>query len=197
MSDTDEQTQAVARFIFEQGVLKRMARTGWWHVGVKQPETIAEHAYRTAIVGVVLAAMEGADPARVALLCVLHDSQETRVGDIPHIGRHYVDAAPNAAVTRDQVDGMPVAVANLIQSTVDAYESAEPDLDTQVAHDADKLDCLVQALEYREAGYTAVDPWIESSRAKLTTPSAKELAEAALVMSPQQWWKVYLSQHRG
>jgi putative hydrolase of HD superfamily len=196
MSDPDDQTQAVTRFIFEQGVLKRMARTGWWHVGVKQPETIAEHAYRTAIIGLVLAAMEGADPARVALLCVLHDSQETRVGDIPHIGRHYLDAAPNTTVTRDQTDGMPPQVADLIRSTVEAYESPDPDLDTQVAHDADKLDCLVQALEYREAGYTAVDPWIESSRAKLTTPGAKELAEAALAMSPQQWWKTYMARHK-
>jgi putative hydrolase of HD superfamily len=196
MSDAEDQTQAVTRFIFEQGVLKRMARTGWWHVGVKQPETVAEHAYRTAIIGLVLAAMEGADPARVALLCVLHDSQETRVGDIPHIGRHYLDAAPNTAITRDQTDGMPPAVADLIQSTVQAYESPDPDLDTQIARDADKLDCLIQALEYREAGYTAVEPWIESSRAKLTTPAAKDLAETALTMSPQQWWKTYMARHQ-
>jgi putative hydrolase of HD superfamily len=31
--------------------------------------------------------MEGADPGRVALMCTFHGSQETRAGDIAHIGR--------------------------------------------------------------------------------------------------------------
>lgn len=57
----DEETEAAARFVFEQGVLKRVSRAGWWHVGVKEPETIAENSYRTAIIGIVLAGMEGAD----------------------------------------------------------------------------------------------------------------------------------------
>ena len=51
----------------------------------------------------MLTMMEGADPSRVALLCLFHDSQETRVGDIPHIGRKYLRAAPNQEVTADQV----------------------------------------------------------------------------------------------
>jgi putative hydrolase of HD superfamily len=76
-----------ADLIFELGTLKRAKRTGWWIAGVKDPESIAEHSFRTVIIGTMLAAMEGADPARVALLCALHDTQETRVGDIPHVGR--------------------------------------------------------------------------------------------------------------
>ncbi|MEU1687764.1 HD domain-containing protein [Micromonospora sp. NPDC005707] len=63
-------------FIFESGVLKRAARTGWWFAGVKHPESIAEHSFRTAFIGMMLAAMEGADPARVSMLCVLHDTQK-------------------------------------------------------------------------------------------------------------------------
>jgi putative hydrolase of HD superfamily len=192
---TEEETRAAARFVFEQGLLKRAKRTGWWHVGVSDPESIAEHAYRTAIIGAVLAGMEGADAARVALMCVLHDSQETRVGDVPHIGRCYLDTASNSAVTADQVQGMPPQTARLIQSTVDSYE-AQDCLEAQVARDADKLDCLVQAIEYGECGYANVGPWIESSRAKLATPGAKALAEAALSMSSQEWWQYYLARQR-
>lgn len=125
------------------------------------------------------------------MMCVLHDSQETRVGDVPHVSRDYVTTAGDSDVTRDQFAGMPAEAAEAIQSTVDAYE-AKDSPEALVARDADKLDCLVQALKYREAGYIAVGPWIDSSLAKLTTPSGKALAEAAMSMSPQEWWKAHM-----
>ena len=105
---TDDHDAAGAmNFIFEAGVLKRAARTGWWFAGVKQPESIAEHSFRTALIGMMLAAMEGADPARVSMLCTLHDTQETRITDIPHIAKRYLTAVPNTAVTADQVAACP------------------------------------------------------------------------------------------
>jgi putative hydrolase of HD superfamily len=51
--------------------------------------------------------MEGADPAKVALMGVVHDTQETRVGDIAYIGRRYLKAADNRDVTNDQTAGAP------------------------------------------------------------------------------------------
>ncbi|MQA24845.1 MAG: HD domain-containing protein [Micromonosporaceae bacterium] len=60
-------------FVFETGLLKRAKRTGWWMAGIKDPESIAEHSFRAAVIGAVLAAMEGADPARVLELPELAD----------------------------------------------------------------------------------------------------------------------------
>lgn len=60
------------------------------------------------------------------------------------------------------------------------------------AHDADKLECLIQAVEYREQGYANVQGWIDSSMAKLKTTSAQELAEAALTMTSVEWQQTYL-----
>ncbi|MFJ4667760.1 HD domain-containing protein [Kitasatospora purpeofusca] len=54
---------------------------------MKDPETIAEHSFRAGVVGAVLAMMEGADPAKVALMCLFHDTQETRVGPPARRGR--------------------------------------------------------------------------------------------------------------
>ncbi|MGQ0775607.1 MAG: HD domain-containing protein [Pseudonocardiales bacterium] len=76
---------------FELGVLKRMRRAGWWHVGVRDPESVAEHSLRVAQLASLIAAIEGADPGRAAFLAVWHDSQETRTGDIPHTARPYLD----------------------------------------------------------------------------------------------------------
>ncbi|NYF58005.1 HD domain-containing protein [Micromonospora purpureochromogenes] len=185
MSEDQDAAGAVS-FIFEAGVLKRAARTGWWFAGVKQPESIADHSFRTALIGMMLAAMEGADPARVSMLCVLHDTQETRITDIPHIAKRYLTAVPNTTVTADQVAACPPAVADLITAAVTEYEAGES-REAVVARDADKLECLVQAVEYRHQGIDNVRRWIDSSRAALRTASAHRLADAALAGQPLAW----------
>lgn len=153
---------------------------------MKDHETIAEHSFRTAVIGSVIAMMEGAYPARVALLCVFHDTQETRVSDIPHIGRRYLEAASNEKVTADQLADAHHSVRSGIQRVVEEYENGDS-LEVICAHDADKLECLVQAVEYREQGCSNVQNWIGSSRNKLKTASAQALAEAALTMSSVEW----------
>jgi hypothetical protein len=40
----DDTTRGTASFVSEMGVLKRVARTGWWFTGNKAPESVAEHA---------------------------------------------------------------------------------------------------------------------------------------------------------
>ncbi|GII25697.1 HD domain-containing protein [Planosporangium mesophilum] len=183
---TDTEAAGAMSFIFEAGMLKRAKRTGWWIAGISDPESIAEHSFRTAIIGIVLAGMEGADPARVALLCLLHDTQETRVSDIPHIGRRYLTAADNETVTADQVSACPPEVADPIRAAVAEYEAAET-LEAVVARDADKLECLVQAVEYRHQGTDTVQRWIDSSRSALKTAAALRLADAALAGNPLNW----------
>ncbi|MEV1009480.1 HD domain-containing protein [Streptomyces sp. NPDC049881] len=178
-------------YLMEMGALKRGKRSGWWIAGVKDPETIAEHSFRTAVIGSVLAMLEGADPGKVALLCTFHDTQETRVGDIPWIGRRYLTAARNEDVTADQVADAHPAVAAGIQAIVDEYENGDS-LEVLVAHDADKLECMIQGLEYLEQGYKNAQEWVTSTRDMLTTPSAIALADAAQGMSSAEWQRTYL-----
>jgi putative hydrolase of HD superfamily len=182
----DRDAQGVAAFAYEMGVLKRIRRSGWWHVGVRDPESIAEHSFRVAQLAGLIAAAEGADPARAAYLGLWHDSQETRIGDIPHSGRPYIDAKPNEVITVDQVAGMPDAVAKSVLDAVIEYEAQET-LEARCAKDADKLECLLQAIEYGEAGYKRVQGWIDSSRAAIKTESAARIADAAIGTSPLSW----------
>lgn len=191
MADDTINARGTAGYLLEMGMLKRARRSGWWIAGVKDPESIAEHSFRVGIIGVVPAMMEGADPAKVALMCLFHDTQETRVGDIPHIGRRYLKAASNEKVTADQVSAAHPAVASGVQRIVDEYENGDA-IEVVVAHDADKLECLVQAVEYREQGCSIVQNWIDTSLASLKTASAQALAEAALNMPSIEWQQTYL-----
>jgi putative hydrolases of HD superfamily len=191
---SDAELEGLATFLYEMGQLKRSKRTGWWLPGVKDPESVAEHSFRTAVIGHLLAVMEGADPARTALLCLFHDTQETRVGDIPSVGRGYLATAPNEQITNDQVAPFPAEVGQAVRELVAEYE-ARTSLEAQVARDADKLECLVQAREYEVQGYANVAPWVETSAAALRTVSAKRLAEACQQVPPGEWWRTFVESY--
>lgn len=182
----DVDATGVAEFIFELGVLKRVRRAGWWHVGVRDPESVAEHSLRVAQVASLIAAEEGADPARAAFLAIWHDSQETRTGDIPHTAKPYLPAVDNEAVTADQVARMPEHSRKTVQEAVTEYEG-QTSPEARCAKDADKLECLIQAIEYQAAGYLGVQGWIDSSYAALRTGTARRIADAALTTSPLAW----------
>ena len=68
--------------------------------------------------------MEGADPAKTAALCLFHDTQETRIGDVPSVGKAYVVTAPNPEVTADQVAGFPAEIGQAVRELVEEYESS-------------------------------------------------------------------------
>lgn len=173
-------------FVYEMGLLKRYKRTGWLIAGVSDPESIADHSFRAAALASIVAALEGANAERAALLSLFHDSQESRLTDIPYLAKAYVKRAPNEQVTAEQTRGLPPPVADLISGSVAEYED-KTTLEARCARDADKLECLVQAVEYREQGNQNIQPWIDSSLAALQTASAKKLAEEVLRSRSLDW----------
>ncbi|MEV6676653.1 HD domain-containing protein [Streptomyces erythrochromogenes] len=184
---------AVARFLYEVGTLKNTARTGWWMAGVKQPESVAEHSWRTSLIASIIAKLEGADPARAAFLAVWHDTQESRTGDVNHLGKRYSPAADPEAVTADQTAGMPELLASTLQELVAEYEGKDS-VEAVCARDADKLECMLQGLEYKAQGYAGAQRWIDNSRARLTTETGRRLAEELLGQGPLDWLRAALGE---
>jgi putative hydrolase of HD superfamily len=177
---------ALAAFGFELGVLKRIRRAGWWHAGVRDPESVAEHSMRVAQLAAILAAEEGADPVRASFLALWHDSQETRTGDLPHTVSRYLVKPEPRQITADQTEKLPERSRELIRAAVDEYESQRT-AESLCAKDADKLEMLLQALEYRDIGVRRVDGWIDSARKTLKTETGQRIAEAAINLSPLAW----------
>lgn len=183
---TDDGFNAVANFLFEAGTLKNHKRTGWWIAGVKDPESVAEHSWRAALLASIIAELEGADPAKAALLSVWHDTGESRTGDLAHISQKYVGKGDARAIVADQSQGMPPGLGILMRSIVGEYEDRETP-EALCAADADKLECLVQALEYRDQGHKNVDRWIVNSQKRIHTASAKRIADELLKTGSLTW----------
>jgi putative hydrolase of HD superfamily len=75
------------------------------------------------------------------------------------------------------VRGVPEPVAEMVSGAVGEYEE-KTSLEVVCARDADKLECLIQAIEYREQGHQNVQPWIDSSGALMDTPASAASASS-------------------
>ncbi|MHC3815779.1 MULTISPECIES: HD family hydrolase [unclassified Streptomyces] len=184
---------AVARFLYEAGTLKHTRRSGWWMAGVKDPESVAEHSWRTSLIASLIAKLEGADPAQAAYLAVWHDTQETRTGDVNHVGKKYAPAGDPQAVTADQTAGMPEALASAVRLVVAEYEAKESP-EAICARDADKLECLLQGIEYKAQGYENAQRWIDNSRGRLVTGTGQRLADELLGQGSLDWLREALGE---
>ena len=178
----------LAQYIYELGLLKRIRRTGWWVAGVDDPESVAEHVFRTAILGYLLATLEGADPFRTAALCLFHDAAETRVGDLHRINSRYLDSEDaEAEAFCDQAQRLPQGVRERVLGLFEEFRTMET-REARIARDADLLECLVQAREYQAQGCSSVTDWINNAYAQMSSVSARQLAEACMEMDPKAWW---------
>ena len=174
-------------FLYEIGNMKRVARSGWWVGGIRTPETVAEHSFRVAWIGYLLAHKEGADTGRVLAMCLAHDVQEARINDHHKVSQAYLDPKPvEPEVFADQVKDLPGS-EDLI-ALFHEYVAGET-LEAQVAHDADRLESAVQALEYISQGHPACRPWFDNARPRLQTASGRSLHAALEGSDPHAWYQ--------
>ncbi|UJW36957.1 HD domain-containing protein (plasmid) [Saccharothrix sp. AJ9571] len=186
------ESESIVSFAYEAGHLKQVPRAGWLIAGVRDPESVAEHSFRVAVLAYVLAVQEGSDfPERAATLGLFHDLPETRIGDVPSVGKAYVRTEQPHEVVSDQVAGLPPRLAARIIALIDEHESAkEPDasIEARCSRDADKIDCLLQAREYQAQGNTNMQRYIDSMLQAVRTNTGQELAKAALEVPSSAWW---------
>src|SRR3984957_20026468 len=82
---------AALNFFAEAGLLKRVKRSGWWVVGIENPETVAEHCFRCAVIGYYIAHCERVDPYKVVTMTLFNDIHEARINDLHKMGHYYID----------------------------------------------------------------------------------------------------------
>lgn len=187
--EKDHPLAGMATYLHEIGHLKNVDRDGWLFLGVPQPESVAEHSFRVGIIGITLATLHGADPGRTAMLCLLHDAHETRIGDISAIGRAYITAAAPEAIAAHQTAATPDEVSKVVQDLVTEFNAAKTP-EAQVAKDADKIETLLQATEYQAQGYDTT-AWRENATTALRTDAARQLAQAINSASAHHWWAAF------
>lgn len=180
----------VVNFIYELNHLKLIKHHGWLKAGVKDPDSVAEHAWRAAQIGYILAVMEGdVNPDKVATMVLIHDNGEARIGDQDKVGaRYYKNHDAEARAVSEQLDCLGNGVKEKWQAYFDEYENRNTK-EGIIAKDADWLEQAFQAKQYVDTGYTAANEWIVNVEKAVETESAKKLLAAMKDARFTDWYK--------
>lgn len=174
----------IANFLFEVGMLKRTPRTGFQFLG-SGAQSVAEHSFRTAMIGYALAQMdEKADVGRVLQLCLFHDIPEARTGDMNYVNKKYVQVDELKAVA-DLAENLPFG--DDYRETLEEFIARET-YESQIAHDADQIEMVLSLKEHKDLGNRYADEWYPFAHLRLKTEIAKQLAETIWETDSSKWW---------
>ncbi|NCD24350.1 MAG: HD domain-containing protein [Deltaproteobacteria bacterium] len=183
VTTVDHAWKRLADFIFELGMLRKTPRTGYQFLG-SGAENVAEHSFRTAMIGYVLASKAGADVPRTVFLCLFHDVHEARIGDFNYVNRIYNTSNPELALEHAlEGTGLSDAAVGMWHE----LEAAET-LEARLAQDADQLDFIANLKEEQDLGNPYAAKWLEHALPRLKTDIARELAQAIQNTDQSEWW---------
>ncbi|CAH8666748.1 unnamed protein product [Dicrocoelium dendriticum] len=174
--------QNLIRFLTTCGRLKRTTRTGWTRYDIDQPESVADHMYRMALMAVVLPATERHDVSleRLLKMTLVHDLAECIVGDItPHCNVSKEDKlAREEKAMNELCQLLPDLNATEVLSLWNEYNAQQTDV-SRLCKDFDKFDMLLQAFEYEQETDRRVnlDEFFHSTIGTFTTPLVKSWIE--------------------
>ena len=180
---------AALDFFAEAGLLKRVKRSGWWVAGIKDPETVAEHCFRCAVIGYYIAHCEGVDPYKVVTMTLFNDIHEARINDLHKMGHHYIDfRRAEQKVFADQIAHLEKRVKESLKMMREDYDG-QASVESIVARDADILECLIQAREYVDLGFPVAKTFFKRAPDHLKTVTARKLWQQALDWDSHAWWQ--------
>ena len=193
----DAEISGLLEFLRHAERLKTVTRSGFTSAG--QPESVAEHSWRLALMALLLAGQfPEVDFARLVKICLVHDLGEAVGGDIPAPEQARRAAAGEAGKAADErrdlqtlLEPLPAPLAADIMALWDEYEAARSP-EARLAKALDKLETILQHtqgsnppdFDYRfNLGYgrehTAAPPLIAALRAELDRATEQRAQQAS------------------
>ncbi|TPX11765.1 uncharacterized protein E0L32_007502 [Thyridium curvatum] len=178
--------------------LKTTKREGWRRFDIERGESIADHMYRMSLISMLAPPALAArlDLHKCMKMCLIHDMAESLVGDITP-----VDGVPKPEKNRREAATMDYITQNLLgnlyggatgvgQDIRDVWQEYEDSktLDSLFVHDVDKMELLLQMVEYEKRGKGQVDLGEFAYVAtKMALPECKEWA-AEVLREREEFW---------
>jgi putative hydrolase of HD superfamily len=143
-------------------------RRGWVKkLGMKRPESVADHSYRTALMAMVVSDIRGLDSGKAMRLALLHDLPESVVGDAtPEERSGKSKSGLETKAMEEIVAGLPTRVKRLVMDSWSEYLDGK----SEEAHLVRQLDKLEMAIQAREYSLELPDPsatrefWVSASK---------------------------------
>ncbi|WP_300667698.1 HD domain-containing protein [Desulfoluna sp.] len=176
--------EKIADFLFEAGMLKRIPRSGYQFLGGGK-ESVAEHSFMVTTLAFVLSRMDvEVDAGKLLAMCLLHDLPEARTGDLNYVQKKYCRADEGLAIA-DQARGLPFG--GEYKALVEEFNACES-REAMLAKDADQLAFVLDLRTLIDTGHKGADKWLKTVLQRLVTDTGRQLAEAILARSWDDWW---------
>lgn len=181
-NDRDQLTR-ITDFLNECGMLRKTPRTGYQFLG-SGSENVAEHSFRTAVIGHILALRAGADVARTTYMCLFHDLHEARTGDFNYVNRIYNKSERTMALKH------ATGGTGLEEDVLGYWEELEEatSLEAKLAQDADQLDFILNLKEEADLGNKYAQEWLDIAVQRVRTEWGIELARTIAETDHKDWW---------
>lgn len=158
------------------GRLKSVGRSGWIsQVGVEEPESVADHSFRCAIMAMCIGDLTNVDTGKLIRMLLLHDVQEALTGDHDAYAKEKKGISTVKTQERNGIKKilsvLPPQLGERYFSLWDEFENGITD-EAILARDIDKIEMLAQALDYEEKEYDRrkLDAfWVETEKNLRTT----------------------------
>ena len=159
--------------------LKKISRQGWIDkLSMKNPESVADHSYSMAIMGMVISDLKHYNSEKILKMILLHDLAESKIGDytpgqISKIEKHELE---NNAF-EDIVKNLPETIRSNYVEIWNEYQK-ENSTESKIVHQIDGLEMVLQAKMYQKEGSLEdeeIKPFLESARGRMTDTVLKEL----------------------
>lgn len=176
--------KAIADFLFEAGMLKKIPRSGYHFLGLGG-ESVAEHSFIITMIAFVMAKLvPEADSQKIVFMCLVHDLPEARIGDINYLQKKYVIPDEDKAVEH-MCRNLPFG--DSIKDLICEFNTAET-LESMLARDADQIAFLLDLKSIRDVSGETPEKWIKIIMERLKTDTGRKIAEAVLSGSWDDWW---------
>lgn len=158
--EMEEICDDLVAFARQVGVLKKVRRKGWIRgVGIHEPESVADHVFRTAILAMCVSDLQGLDTAKLVRMALLHDMHEAVMGDYDaydkkRVGIEELDSRELAAI-KEMVALLPAPLQDPYRRLAIEYHRQETK-EARFLRQLDRLEMILQALEYEQEGYERV-----------------------------------------
>ena len=165
-------------FFITAADLKSVPRQGWISkLGMKNPESVADHSYMTSLMSMVLSDISGLDTLKVVKMSLLHDIAESRTGDLMpgEVSESEKRRLENSAMDTILAE-LPEATRCDYRTVWDEFQADSTD-EARFVHDVDKLEMALQAKIYSESSPKQVDIFYEYARSSIRSRCLQDILE--------------------
>ncbi|MDA4129459.1 MAG: HD domain-containing protein [Thaumarchaeota archaeon] len=142
------------QFFRAVGKLKKIDRRGWMvSGGISNPESVADHSFRMAIMAACLSDLKDLDSQKVMRMCLIHDLAESEIGDLSPAEKESEAAhrRQEDRVNRGLFNSLPSKVKrDFLQAWKELLQNETPE--AKLVWEIDKFELGLTMKDYIRAG---------------------------------------------